>query len=73
MLLKIITIINIVTAILIIISVLLQNRGSGLTGTFGGNAESYYTRRGFDKILFIVTIVTTIIFVGSILARLIID
>lgn len=68
----IITFLNISTALLIIICVLLQNRGASLSQTLGGDSESYYTRRGFDKILFKATIVIGIIFAGSILARLVI-
>jgi preprotein translocase subunit SecG len=72
MLNSIITIIIIVTSILLVASVLLQNRGSGTSGVFGGDSESYYSRRGFDKILFSTTIILSIIFVGSVLAKSII-
>jgi protein translocase SecG subunit len=49
--LKIINIAEIVIAILLIISILLQNRGAGLSGAFGGGFEGYYTRRGFERFL----------------------
>ena len=67
--LSIINFINITSAILIIISVLLQNRGASLSGALGGDAESYYVRRGADKVLFSATIILAILFVGSILAK----
>ena len=51
MLLKVINIAEVITAILLIISILLQNKGTGLSGTFGGGFEGYYTRRGFEKFL----------------------
>ncbi|MBD3245299.1 MAG: preprotein translocase subunit SecG [Candidatus Moranbacteria bacterium] len=73
MVLTIISLVNIISAVLIIASVLLQSRGSGLSGTFGGESESFYTRRGFDKILFTFTIIIMIVFVGSVLARLILS
>ncbi|MEA3273456.1 MAG: preprotein translocase subunit SecG [Patescibacteria group bacterium] len=65
--------INIISAVLIIICVLLQNRGSGLSGTFGGDSESYYTRRGMDKVLLITTIILLIVFISSTLLRSIIN
>ncbi len=49
--LKIINIAEIVVAIALIVSILLQNRGAGLSGTFGGGFEGYYTRRGFERFL----------------------
>ncbi|MFH1559715.1 MAG: preprotein translocase subunit SecG [Patescibacteria group bacterium] len=67
------SIINLITASLLIICVLLQNRGSSLSGALGGDSESYYTRRGLDRFLFFATIIISIIFTGSILANLIIS
>ena len=65
--------VNIISAVLIIICVLLQNKGSGLSGTFGGDSESYYTRRGMDKALLIITVILLIIFISSTLIRSIIN
>jgi protein translocase SecG subunit len=57
----------IVLSILLVASVLLQQMGSGLSSTFGGNGASYQTRRGFEKILFQATIIFGILIViGSI-------
>lgn len=39
-------------SILLMISILLQNRGSGLGSAFGGDFGGYYTKRGFEKFLF---------------------
>ena len=58
------------SAILMIIAILLQNRGATLGAGFGGSSELYTTRRGFDKNLFEVTVVLAIVFVLSILAGL---
>ncbi len=49
-------------AILLIIVILLQNRGSGLSGIFGGGGEVYQTKRGLEKNLFIATIVISVLF-----------
>ena len=56
------------SAILLIISILLQQRGASLGAGFGSSGELYTTRRGLDKNLFEVTIVFAVIFVLSILA-----
>lgn len=58
----------ITSALLMIISILLQQRGASLGAGFGGSSELYTTRRGFDKNLFDVTIVFAVIFIGSIIA-----
>ncbi len=60
------------SAILMVISILLQQRGATLGAGFGSSGELYTTRRGVDKNLFEVTIVFGVIFVLSILAGLLI-
>ncbi|MEK9209512.1 MAG: preprotein translocase subunit SecG [Patescibacteria group bacterium] len=52
----ILPIIQIVIAILLIIAILLQQRGSGLSSVFGGEGEAYHTRRGLEKKIFIGTV-----------------
>lgn len=65
-----ITITQTVLAILVIISILLQQRGTGLGGTFGGDGSTYSTRRGAERIIFIATIVLAVLWVGISVARL---
>ena len=55
------------SAVLMIIAILLQQRGASLGAGFG---ELYTTRRGIDKSLFEFTIVMAVIFVMSIIASL---
>ena len=57
--------IQIVISILLISSILLQNRGSGLSETFGGSGKVYQTKRGFDKFLFIATVILALLFLGT--------
>ncbi|MCK4592539.1 preprotein translocase subunit SecG [Candidatus Parcubacteria bacterium] len=57
--------IQIIISVLLIISILLQNRGAGLSETFGGSGNVYQTKRGFDKFLFIATVVLAILFLGT--------
>ena len=62
-------IIQAVTALLLIISILLQQRGTGLSGAFGGEGNVYRTKRGVEKTLFYATIGIALLFFGSSLAR----
>ena len=61
------------SAVLMIVAILLQQRGASLGAGFGSSGELYTTRRGFDKNLFEVTIILAVVFVLSILAGLIIS
>lgn len=67
-----ITVIQIILAILLMATILLQQRGTGLSGAFGGEGSAYSTRRGIERILFISTIVIAILFFGVSIARLMI-
>lgn len=68
----ILQIITIGSAILMMLAILLQQRGATLGAGFGSSGELYTTRRGVDKNLFEATIVLAVIFVLSILAGLLI-
>ena len=69
---SVLPIIQIVLSILLIGGILLQQRGAGLGGAFGGNesGETYYTRRGAEKFLFQGTIIIAILFALSSLTAL---
>jgi preprotein translocase subunit SecG len=60
----VIAIAQIVISIVLIILVLLQERGTGLGGVFGGSTEFYQQRRGLEKIIFYSTIVLAAIFLA---------
>ena len=55
----------IVSAILLAFCILLQQKSSGLSATFGGGGNSYSSKRGLDRILVIATIFLAIIFFGG--------
>ncbi|MEK7097577.1 MAG: preprotein translocase subunit SecG [Patescibacteria group bacterium] len=57
-----IKILQIIVAILLMLSILLQNRGAGLSGVFGGGDGVFRTKRGVEKTLFYSTIVLAILF-----------
>jgi len=65
-----ITIAQTVLGALLIIAILLQQRGAGISGTFGGDGTTYSTRRGAEKIIFTATIVIAILWIGVSVARL---
>ena len=68
----ILQIVMIASAILIVVSILLQQRGATLGAGFGASGELYTTRRGIDKNLFEVTVIFAVIFILSILTGLLI-
>jgi len=60
-----INIIQIIAAILMIVAILLQSKGSGLGAAFGDNSNIVHTRRGAEKFLFYFTIVMAVVFLGT--------
>ena len=58
------------SGILMILCVLLQQRGASLGAGFGSSGELYTTRRGLDKSLFDATVFLAVVFVFSILGSL---
>ena len=55
---------QIVLAALLVGSILLQARGTGLGAAFGGGGNVYRTKRGAEKKIFQLTIVLSILFFG---------
>jgi len=70
---KFITIIQIVVAVLLMISILLQNRGSGLSSAFGGDFGGYYTKRGVEKFLFFASVFLSVCFIGLAIATVVLQ
>lgn len=67
---SILQIVTIGSSVLLILSILLQQRGASLGAGFGSSGELYTTRRGLDKNLFEASVVLAVIFVLSILVGL---
>ncbi|MFN8454836.1 MAG: preprotein translocase subunit SecG [Anaerolineae bacterium] len=57
-----IQVIQIIISVTIIALVLLQTKGSGLGGIFGGDGGVYRTRRGIEKTLYQATIGLAVFF-----------
>ena len=53
---------QIIVSIALIAAVLLQARGTGLSGTFGGDSAVYRSRRGVERRLWQFTIILLVLF-----------
>lgn len=58
------------SAIVLVVVILLQHRGTGIGGAFGGEDLSYRSRRGVEKLLFRATILFSAVFLVASIARL---
>ncbi|OGH19446.1 MAG: preprotein translocase subunit SecG [Candidatus Levybacteria bacterium RIFCSPHIGHO2_12_FULL_38_12] len=54
--------VQIIVSILLILTVLLQMQGSGLSTTFGGGGEFFRSKRSIEKILYFLTIILAALF-----------
>lgn len=61
----------VVVSVLLVAAILMQKRGAGLGGVFGGEGSVYMTKRGAEKAIFIATIVLGVVFVLLLLASLV--
>ena len=64
-------IVQLIMAVLLSVIILLQQKGTGLSGVFGGSSNIYSTKRGVDKILYYATISLATLFFLFSLVRLI--
>lgn len=64
-------VIQIILGVLLILVIIIQQKGSGLGTAFGGDLGFYRTRRGAEKLLFYATIALSLAFIISSLAGLI--
>lgn len=52
-----------ILAVALMAAILLQQRGTGLGGAFGGEVTAYRSRRGIERTLFRLTILLAVLFV----------
>jgi len=64
-------IIQLILAVPLVAAILLQAKGAGLSGVFGGEGNVYRTKRGAEKTLFFFTIVISILFFSTALLNVI--
>lgn len=62
---QLIYIIQIVLATLLILVIIIQQKGTGLGNTFGGELGFYRTKRGAERLLFYITIGLSLGFIVS--------
>lgn len=53
---------QLIVSVALVLSVLLQARGAGLSGAFGGDSAVYRSRRGIERRLWQFTIVLIVLF-----------
>jgi len=59
----ILTVLQIIIAVILIIIILLQAKGTGLGTAFGGSSQMYHSKRGVEKAIFTTTIILATLFV----------
>jgi len=64
---------QILISLVLIGLILLQQRGAGLSGVFGGAGEFYGTRRGLEKLIFWATVGAAGLFVAAAIASLLVS
>jgi preprotein translocase subunit SecG len=65
--------ITIASTAFLILLILVQTRGASLGAGLGGGGEVNTTRRGTDKTIFQITIVTALVFAGSLILNIIVE
>lgn len=63
-------VVQVVISVLLILAILTQQRGSGLSATFGGGGGFYASKRGIEKFLSTATVVLMVLFLVNSLAFL---
>jgi protein translocase SecG subunit len=62
---NIFAIVQTVISILLVVTIILQQRGSEAGIAFGGGGESFRSKRGLEKFLFYATIILTVLFAAN--------
>lgn len=61
---KILLITQAIVSLFLIASILLQQRGSEASAITGGSSATYYKKRGFEKVLYVATIILAVLFLA---------
>lgn len=59
----VISLLQIILGILLVLVIIIQQKGTGLGSTFGGELSFYRTKRGAEKLLFYITIILASTFI----------
>jgi preprotein translocase subunit SecG len=60
---NVLTLVQSILAVALTVAILLQQRGAGVGGAFGGEITAYRSRRGIERTLFRLTIVLAVLWV----------
>lgn len=63
---------EIILGIALVVLIVLQSKGTGMGSTFGGDMGFYGTKRGAEKMLFVMTIIASFLFLSTALISVII-
>jgi preprotein translocase subunit SecG len=63
MLVLAVKILQIVVSVILVLLVLIQGKGGGLSSTFGGSFTMYRSKRGAEKVIFVFTIFLAIVLI----------
>lgn len=67
---NVLSVLTVLSSVMLIVAILLQNQGSGLGSAFGGETSFYRTKRGAEQALFYATIVLSVVFVSCLIGLL---
>jgi len=70
---NIFAIIQVTLSLLLVIVIILQQRGSEAGIAFGGGTESFRSKRGLEKFLFYATIVLAVLFAANSILTLVLQ
>lgn len=59
----VIALIQIILGVILILVIIIQQKGTGLGTAFGGDLSFYRTKRGAEKLLFYLTIILSSVFI----------
>ena len=62
---SVVLIFQVVVSVLLILAILAQARGTGLSAVFGGEGGVFHKRRGAERVLSTSTVVLAVLFVAS--------
>lgn len=65
---RVLQILQVIFSIVVVILVLIQSKGGGFSSGIGNSIGFYRSRRGLEKLVFIITIIIGIALVGNSLA-----
>lgn len=69
---EVLLIAQIIVSVFLTGAILLQAQGSGLGTSWGGGGETYHTKRGVERVVFVLTIVGVVIFAALSVANLVV-